>query len=738
MSIVEPGFNIGVKSNKSRKKKSSKTGDTTESDSVNIKEEFLVKETSFDYGEDGATVDGDLKQTPKSSKIQTKRMLGKPLGKINFLSDNDNDNILLNKSVEKLVVVRKLFSKINGFWRVSTLSKFVGIVRAMFTSELSLMKVTKLATDAKILVNTDLKKSSGHSDWAVVVKKISVGTSVEAVCAVLFEFGIIKSVKMQLTCVIDCYPITYARTRCVIVCFGSAESLDAVMGVTPVLRGAHLCWSYLGSTVYAKCDKVGYTSLSCASGRKISSGSLSCRVLLDTDKNRLAAIYAKCLAPVFHPVTFGGMSWVKIAGGSLFSPLSVHSGLVNFGSSLGIKPILSAIVDIEKKFTILESSLTSLVKQISELAKRLDSLMLAVSQPSPECQLLVTSLSQNQVGDIVMGEGSGETTSDETATKLNSFIFSEVKRLKTILKGLSVSVLSLTISLIWKIATCNIRSMNNSAKQENIVYWHLESGNIVSVVIKAKLKASVGLWIKNKFEGVRIFTSGLDKGFLGAGMAIIINSVFAQHVSKIEEISGQIISVCLLFKNKLSVTFLGLYTGASAKTWFSQASGINFFIFRAINTSFFVVLSGNFNENKVKRCASFRKCLEVGLINLLNGFSASKSSTWSNLCEVLRVIDYVFVNEVLASAIVRREVTPMSKFFDTDHKMVGISVELGGLVDVCLNNVCKQTNKNQWKFKINNMDVAKWVRFKELSLASLVTSLGCFLVTKEKKDLDEM
>ncbi|KAG9293519.1 hypothetical protein G9A89_005522 [Geosiphon pyriformis] len=54
---------------------SSETGNTTESESVNMKKKFLVKETSFDYGEGGIIAGRNLEQTPKSSKIQTKRAL---------------------------------------------------------------------------------------------------------------------------------------------------------------------------------------------------------------------------------------------------------------------------------------------------------------------------------------------------------------------------------------------------------------------------------------------------------------------------------------------------------------------------------------------------------------------------------------------------------------------------------------------------------------------------------------
>ncbi|KAG9305849.1 hypothetical protein G9A89_006260 [Geosiphon pyriformis] len=197
--------------------------------------------------------------------------------------------------------------------------------------------------------------------------------------------------------------------------------------------------------------------------------------------------------------------------------------------------------------------------------------------------------------------------------------------------------------------------------------------------------------------------------------------------TKIEEIPDRIISVHLLFKNKLSVTLLGLYAGVSAKTHFFQASSINSLSSKTVNTSSFVVFGSDFNEDGFKRCASFKKCLKLGLVNSLIGFSLSKSSTWNNLHGVLKTIDYVFVSDILASAIVGCEVTSVFEIFDTDHEIVGILVGLRGLVNAHLNNL-----------KIKNVDVAKWVYFKELSSARLAMFLSSFLIAKKKGDLDEI
>ncbi|KAG9305254.1 hypothetical protein G9A89_001516 [Geosiphon pyriformis] len=204
-------------------------------------------------------------------------------------------------------------------------------------------------------------------------------------------------------------------------------------------------------------------------------------------------------------------------------------------------------------------------------------------------------------------------------------------------------------------------------------------GNLVSIFTELKLKRKVHLWLANKFDGVRVFTSGLDSGSLGAGVLIVMNSSLARHVFKVSEVPGWLLSIKLLFKNKLLVS----------------AGDINFLIAKTVNESSFVVLGGNFNEDGVRKSASFKKCFDLGLVNALGG-------------SVL-TIDYMFVSSSLVNAVVDHGVTGIEDFFDTDHKAVSVSVGLGGLLDSQLNLIHKQANKDCWKFNFRNADLdAMW------------------------------
>ncbi|KAG9292500.1 hypothetical protein G9A89_001573 [Geosiphon pyriformis] len=222
--------------------------------------------------------------------------------------------------------------------------------------------------------------------------------------------------------------------------------------------------------------------------------------------------------------------------------------------------------------------------------------------------------------------------------------------------------------------------MTNLAKQKDIIRWHKDSGNIISIVTETKLRSDIRPWIISKFDELWVFTSGLNVRFCGAGVAIIMNNSLAQHVSKLDEIPGCLISVCLLFKNKLLVIILNLYAGVSISTRFSQAADINSMVSKMVNSSFFVVLGGDFNENRSSKNASFKFCLGLGL---------------SNSRGVKKVIDFILVSENLASTLASHFVDDVSEFFDTNHKSVSISIGLGGLLDTLLISMCRQTNRDQ-------------------------------------------
>ncbi|KAG9299062.1 hypothetical protein G9A89_020375 [Geosiphon pyriformis] len=256
--------------------------------------------------------------------------------------------------------------------------------------------------------------------------------------------------------------------------------------------------------------------------------------------------------------------------------------------------------------------------------------------------------------------------------------------------------------------------MNNPAKQDDIICWHKEKDNLVSIFTESKLKGKVRFWIVNKFDSVQVFTSGLESGNLDAGVVIVINSSLAKHVCKISEVPSWLLSIKLLFRNKLLVSILGIYTGASS------------------------VAQGDFNKNSSRKCASFKKCLDFGLVNVLDRSSSGKLPTWSNFQDVVKTIDYVLISSNLINTVVSCGVFGVEDYFDTNYQTVSVLVGLGGLLNVRLNSVCKQANKNCWKYNCKGANAIKWAKFKDDIVANSDMLYNEFLATKMCLDLDVM
>ncbi|KAG9289714.1 hypothetical protein G9A89_014449 [Geosiphon pyriformis] len=110
-------------------------------------------------------------------------------------------------------------------------------------------------------------------------------------------------------------------------------------------------------------------------------------------------------------------------------------------------------------------------------------------------------------------------------------------------------------------------------------------------------------------------------------------------------------------------------------------------IAKTVNEFFFVILEDNFNKNGSYKCASFKKCLDLGLVNFLSESSFVKVPTWCNFWGVAKTIDYLFVFSNLVSTVVVYSIANIEDYFNTDYSAVYVSVGLGGLLDVQLNSL---------------------------------------------------
>ncbi|KAG9304508.1 hypothetical protein G9A89_020072 [Geosiphon pyriformis] len=642
-----------------------------------------------------------------------------------FTLDVELSAVSRNTNNNKLISIKNFFYKIDGFGGASTPSKFSGVIRSTFTSESSLIKAKKMAVYEKIVVNSDLKKANIHSNWKVVIKEIPVDLLKLAVESVFSKFGKIVSIRMQLigfwrkaqiefkssevvslvtskwdqhqamlytlpmgtsahnlsdllmsyggkTCFIGHNPSSYVRNQCAIICFENEAARLAAVCTILIFKSVGLYWTSLVLASCAKCKQFGHITVNCSVGE--SSGIHGKRVVSDHDQICLASIYKKKLASIVCLVSFGGKTWAQVASGTLFhvfafgsSGSCLRSGLVS--PSAVSDPLV--VSHLGKHLAVLEHSLELLADCVSGILVRLDSfgMVSSVSFSLAFSSVASAALGSEVNSDMIVDNASGfpDITSPVTDDGVVNLSASSSKVLTAKVGGLETKLVALEAS-VGLIATCNVRGINNYAKQADIVCWHKDMNNLVSIVTETKLREKICPWIADRFDGVHVFTSGLDSGHMGSGVAIILNSSLARHVCKVSEVPGWLLSMRLLFKNKLFVLILGLYAGASLVV--------------LVNESFFVILGSDFNENSSHKYASFKKCFNLGLVNSLGGSSFVKSLTWCNSCGVTKTIDYVFVSSNLINVVMDHSVTGVNDFFDTDYRAVSVSVGIGELLDL--------------------------------------------------------
>ncbi|KAG9286810.1 hypothetical protein G9A89_012360 [Geosiphon pyriformis] len=695
---------------------------------------------------DGEAFDGKVTSDfqmnmPNAKHFNTGVAIGSPLGSINYdMDDEEEVEIAVKKSfaldinlsavegklaMAKTQVVRKLFSRINGFGGATTPSKFEGIIRSTFTSSESMEKATSLARKNDIMVNSNLKRQGVHSDRAVVIKEILMDTPKKMIIATVSEFGQVAVVEFaessqadQLaakwsflieknsvrvakavqdretwasrdwykvllftlpmgttahdlgnllagaggkTCVINYSLDTGNKIRCAVICFENNKNLESAFCTEPVFGGVKLSWARLDLVWCERCGKLGHSVLECDAEVSHSPKlfkSFKKKVVSDENRLQLAKLYAKKSVPISRLAAFGSKSWVQVVYlASSFNSSHFGSG-PDFGSSLGASGLVgnSSLADpvssiLETHLTSLECSLELLMNKMSSIVGKLDSLSLVPLALTSSSQPLVApgSVDTKFGSDMVLDE-------PDSVVDPPSLISSGASRL-----GSSSS----------KILTSKVGCLESKMVALEV---------LVSSVLEKLDQMCAGSdsvsWITTKFDGVRVFTSGLDFGYLGSGVAIVMNNSLARHVFKVSEVPGRLLSIRLLFKNKLSVSVLGLYTGASSGVRFLQAGDINSLIAKVINESSFVVLGGDFNEDGVHKSASFKKCIDLGLVNVLAGSVLAKTLTWGNSRGVVKTIDYMFVSSSLINTVVDHDVTGVENFFNTDHKAVSVSVGL--------------------------------------------------------------
>ncbi|KAG9294559.1 hypothetical protein G9A89_008670 [Geosiphon pyriformis] len=375
---------------------------------------------------------------------------------------------------------------VDSFGKAFTLSKFLGIIRLFFISESSLNKAKELAICEKIFVNNDLKKVNSHSDREIIIKKILVDLPKLAVESVFSKFNKIALLYTFLigttaynlsdllnlydkkTCYIGHNFSSYVHNKCVIVCFTDETFKLAVIGFTPVYKSVNLHWAGLSLTCCALCKQFGYVSGVCSVSR---------------NSGGYANIYKKKQTSVACFVSFRNKTWAQIASGYPFCV--VLSVLSNGSLSLGVifySLGFASFVDfsLSNHLAVLKCSLELLTDQVSVLMKKLNFMELV--------PLTTSSYASPPVISVFL------------APVLDSNI-----------------VLNDVLVLTTKVGRLELKMMALKASVNSVLE------KLDCLCSDLGLSGKVCPWIADKFDGVCIFISGANSGYLGSDVVIIMD-----------------------------------------------------------------------------------------------------------------------------------------------------------------------------------------------------------------------
>ncbi|KAG9284618.1 hypothetical protein G9A89_004660 [Geosiphon pyriformis] len=586
---------------------------------LNIKnlKNTIAKETS--YVDSNTSETDDIMDDTTLRKMQTRTYVLGQLPKVSSFVNANNNNNKLVLPVSKFVRFNWLLSaesyvlEKRNFKPVKLFALDVELFALSFTSEKSLIKAREMVISEKILVNNNLKKVNSCSDWEVIVKKIPVDLFRSVVKSALVKF---ESSEMLMFMKKDSVHIALTNENKQTWVF--KDQHQALLYTLPVGIMAHdlfvLVRTYDKKTCFIGHNPASYIFQECkfALGWSLSG-------VCSVGEN--SGVCGKQM-PIAYPVFFGGKTWAQVVNSSPFYvSLSVLSGI---GLSSSAKHFLMISVPLDVLLVL----------------KKLSSLNLVPLAPSPVASSLINfvlldfNLGLNMVLDDTLESGASVPLFDvgmvaNLSSSNSRVLISKVGGLESKMVVLKVSVNLVLVRLDQLIATCNVRGINNPAKQNDIIHWHKEKDNLVSIFTESKLK--------------------------------------------------------------------------------EKAGNINSLIAKAVNESFFVILRGDFNENGSCRCASFKKCLDFGLVNALG---------------IVKTINYVLISLNLVNTVVDHGVFGVREYFDTDYQTVSMLVSLGGLLDVQLNSVYKQANKDS--------------KFKNDTAANAAMFHDDFLAARMHSDLDAM
>ncbi|KAG9302017.1 hypothetical protein G9A89_021061 [Geosiphon pyriformis] len=443
--------------------------------------------------------------TPKTKQINTGAVFGFSLSSPNFYM-NDNEVVLpscLSISLEKKWIDPKIIK-----------------------TTMEVMEMTaSLARKKGININSNLKRQGIHSDWTVVIKKIPIDTPKEIIVAALTEFD-----SVCVAMAVEDHNTWASRDQFRALLFtllvgttahdlGTLLDRESAYYTELIFGGVKLSWTRLDLVHCKNCGCFGHFSVECDAPIAPSAKPSKSVKRVTSGKHYLqqAKLYTKKGVLISCSAAFGDKSWtqvVSLASSSGGSPSGSDSGSEFFFSD-ALHDKESMLIDhvdfsIHNCLTSLEHSLELLANQVSSILCKLNGVelvpLVSASNVRPPVGFASVKLVLNadMILDVLQLSFLPSSSIVESKTVDLGLNSSKVFTFKV--SGLESKMVALEVSIGSILGKLDLLGMTNLSKQDDIVYWHKESNNMISIVTETKLRSDIRQanqdWWKFKIKNV--------------------------------------------------------------------------------------------------------------------------------------------------------------------------------------------------------------------------------------------
>src|SRR5947209_6809246 len=226
-------------------------------------------------------------------------------------------------------------------------------------------------------------------------------------------------------------------------------------------------------------------------------------------------------------------------------------------------------------------------------------------------------------------------------------------------------------STTWKIATLNVKGMNNPAKFDDIMEWTIENNFDLIALFETKINQTNAFFKFQKYQkNYKSLWTLNDSATKGTGVNLIIKkNTIGKHIYKNNILKGRAINIRLKLKGKIDISISGIYGPADHSDKKNKDQTLNFIrqnILTSPNKHNIVLRDFNEDPNKHNTCPIVDLLISKNLHSTL--YQDEEAYTWQNSQGTKRLLDHIYMSTRFLDIQTVPTIEQVSHILQTDHE----------------------------------------------------------------------